>query len=96
LRSEVYIYPGCSPPAGSHLIHPPHLLSPQRLHESSAISDEPPQEFFAAGDFSRYKLASSSSSSLEIMEVISTTPLAAMDPESPHQAATSEAAESSA
>jgi hypothetical protein len=32
----------------------------------------------------------------EILEVISATPLAAMDPESPRQAATSEAAESSA
>jgi hypothetical protein len=44
----------------------------------------------------RHKLASSSSSSFEILEIISTTPLAAMDPESPHQAAASEAAESSA
>jgi hypothetical protein len=31
---------------------PPRILSPQRLHESSAISDEPPWEFFTAGDFS--------------------------------------------
>jgi hypothetical protein len=30
---------------------PPRLLSPQRLHQSSVISDEPPRDFFAAGDF---------------------------------------------
>jgi hypothetical protein len=76
---------------------PPTLsLSPQRLHESSAISDEPPQDFLVAGGFFCHKLASSSSSSLEILEVISATPLAAMEPESPCQASKSEAAESSA
>jgi hypothetical protein len=96
LEAQGLYIPGRSPPTGSHFIHPPCILSPQRLHESSAISDEPPREFFAAGDFSRHKLASSFSSSFEIMEIISATPLAAMDPESPHQAATSEAAESSA
>jgi hypothetical protein len=40
-------------PGRSHLIHPPRFLSPQRLHESSVISDEPPQEFLAAGGFFR-------------------------------------------
>jgi hypothetical protein len=37
-----------------------------------------------------------SSSSFKILDIISATPLATMDPESPHQAAASEAAESSA
>jgi hypothetical protein len=63
---------------------------------SSVISNEPPQDFLAAGGFFRHKLASSSSSSLEILEVIYATPLAAMELESPHQASKSEAAESSA
>jgi hypothetical protein len=46
--------------------------------------------------FRQNKLASSSSSSFKILEIISATPLAAMDPESPRQAVTSEAAKSSA
>jgi hypothetical protein len=41
-------------------------------------------------------MASSSSSSLEILEVISATPLAAMEPKSSRQASKSEAAENSA
>jgi hypothetical protein len=40
-------------PGRSHLIHPPCTLSPQRLHESSVISGELPQEFLAAGGFFR-------------------------------------------
>jgi hypothetical protein len=44
----------------------------------------------------RHKLASSSSSSLEILEVLTATPLAAMEPESPRPASKSEVAEGSA
>jgi hypothetical protein len=54
-------------------------------------------EFLDADHFFFFcqKLASSSSS-LKILDVISTTPLATMDPEASHQAATSEAAANSA
>jgi hypothetical protein len=58
------------------------------------ISDEPPPGVLRRRSFFRHKLASSSSSSFEILDIISATPLAAMDPESPHQVAASEAAES--
>jgi hypothetical protein len=58
------------------------------------ISDEPPPGVLRRRSFFRHKLASSSSSSFEILDIISATPLAAMDPESPHQAVASEAAES--
>jgi hypothetical protein len=48
------------------------------------ISDEPLPGVLRRQSFFRHKLASSSSSSFEILEIISATPLAAMDPESPH------------
>jgi hypothetical protein len=83
-------------PSRFTLHSPPRILSPQHLHESSAISDEPPLRVLRCRSFFRWKLASSSSSSFEILDIISTTPLAAMDPESPYQAIVSEAAESSA
>jgi hypothetical protein len=70
-----------------------------------SLSSAPPQELrhlrrataenLAAGSLFCYKLASSSSSLLEILEVITTTPLAAMEPESSRQASKSEAAEGS-
>jgi hypothetical protein len=81
-------------PSQFTLHSPPRILSPQRLHESSAISDEPPPGVLRRRSFFCHKLASSSS--FEVLEIISATPLAAMDPESPHQATTSEATESSA
>jgi hypothetical protein len=71
---------------------PPRTLSPQCHHESSTISDEPPPGTRRRRPLFRHKLASSSSS-LEILDVISATPLAAMDPESSHRAAASEATE---
>jgi hypothetical protein len=49
-----------------------------------------------ADDSFRHKLASSSSSSIEILEVITAMPLAAMELESPRQTSKSEAAEGSA
>jgi hypothetical protein len=71
-----------------------------------SLSSVPPRELrhlrqataedLATGSFSRHNLASSSSSSLEILEVISAMPLAAMEPESPRRASKSEAAEGSA
>jgi hypothetical protein len=60
------------------------------------ISDKPPPGTLRCRSLFRHKLASSSSSSFEILDIISATPLAAMDPESPHQATASEAAENSA
>jgi hypothetical protein len=73
---------------------------------SLSLSSAPPRELrhlrrataenLAAGSIFRHKLASSSSSSLEILEVLTATPLAAMEPESPRQASKSEAAEGSA
>jgi hypothetical protein len=82
---------------GQFTLHsPPRILSPQRLHESSAISDEPPPGVLRRRSFFRHKLASSSSSCFEVLEIISATPLAAMDPESPRQVAAYEAVESSA
>jgi hypothetical protein len=83
-------------PSRFTLHSPPRILSPQRHHESSAISDEPPPRVLRRRSFFRHKLASSSSSSFEILDIISATPLAAMDPESPHQAIASGAAESPA
>jgi hypothetical protein len=80
-------------PGRSPLIHPRCFLSLQCHHESYTISDEPPRKILTAGDVFHHKLASSSSSSLEILEVITATPLAAMEPESPRQASKSEAAE---
>jgi hypothetical protein len=73
---------------------PPRTLSPQCHCESSAISDEPPPGTLRRWPLFRHKLASSSSY-LEILDVISTTPLNAMDPESSHRAAASEPAENS-
>jgi hypothetical protein len=77
--------------------HSPPLLS---------LSSAPPRELrhlrrataekLTAGSLFRHKLASSPSSSLEILEVITATPLAAMEPESPRQASKSEAPEGSA
>jgi hypothetical protein len=97
LRLGAYIYPGRSPPAISHLIPPRafSLLSAAASAPRSLVSHCP--ESLDAGHFFffRHKLASSSSS-LEILDVISATPLAAMDPETSHQAATSEAARNSA
>jgi hypothetical protein len=58
------------------------------------ISDEPLPRVPRRRLIFRHKLASSSSSSFEILEIISATPLVAMDPESPRQAVASEAAES--
>jgi hypothetical protein len=83
-------------PSRFTLHSPPRILSLQRHRESSAISDEPPPGSSRRRSLFRHKLALSSSSSFEILDIISTTPLTAMDPESPHQAAVSEAAESSA
>jgi hypothetical protein len=83
-------------PGRSPLIRLRRILSPQRRHESYVFSDEPPQKILAAGGAFRHKLASSSSSSLEILEVITATPLAAMEPEPPRQASKFEAAEGSA
>jgi hypothetical protein len=82
-------------PGRSPLIRLRRILSPRRLHESFVISDEPPRKTSPPVAFSRHKLASSSSSSLEILEVISATPLAVMEPESPRQASKSEATEGS-
>jgi hypothetical protein len=66
---------------GQFTLHsPPHTLSPQRLRESSAISDEPLPGVLRRRSFFRHKLASSSSCSFEVLEIISATPLAAMDP----------------
>jgi hypothetical protein len=76
-----------SPPMHSLSSMPPREL--RHLRRATA-------EDLTAGGLFRHKLASSSSSSLEILEVISATPLAAMEPESPHQASKSEAAEGSA
>jgi hypothetical protein len=59
------------------------------------ISDEPPPGTLHRRSLFRHKLASSSSS-FEILDVISATPLAVMDPESSHQAASSEGTENSA
>jgi hypothetical protein len=53
-------------------------------------------ENLAADNFFCHKLASSPSSSLKILEVITATPLATMEPESPRHASKSEAAEGSA
>jgi hypothetical protein len=76
-----------SPPSHSLSSAPPREL--RHLRRASA-------EKLAAGTIFRHKLASSSSSSLEILEVITAMPLAAMEPESPRQASKSEAAEGSA
>jgi hypothetical protein len=74
----------------------PHILFPQRRYESSVnTANHRPKYSTPASRFYRHKLASSSSS-LEILDVISTTPLAAMDPETSHHAATSEVTGNSA
>jgi hypothetical protein len=83
-------------PSRFTLHSPPHIISPQRHRESSVISDEPPPGTLRRWLLFCHKLALSSSSSFEILDIISATPLATMDPESPHQATTSEAAENSA
>jgi hypothetical protein len=68
-------------PSWFTLHSPSRILSPQRHRESSAISDEPLLGTSRRRLFFRHKLASSSSSSFEILDIISATPLAAMDPE---------------
>jgi hypothetical protein len=70
-------------PSQFTLHSPPRILSPQRHRESSATSDKPPPGTSHRRSLFRHKLASSSSS-FEILDIISTTPLAAMDPESSH------------
>jgi hypothetical protein len=96
LKAQGLYIPRPLSPGRSPLICPRRILSLQRRHESYVISDEPPRKILTAGDVFRHKLALSSSSLLEILEVITTTPLAAMEPESPRQASKSKAAEGSA
>jgi hypothetical protein len=67
-------------PGRSHLIRPRCSLSPQRPHKSFIISDEPPQDFLAAGG-----LVCRNSSLKNFTHFIaeSNPPSTAMDPGSP-------------
>jgi hypothetical protein len=69
----------------SQLIHPLALLSFPSPPESSIFSIEPLTGILAASQLSslEYHILVSPSSSVETLEVLSVTPLVAMDPESP-------------